>query len=83
MAGHQKKKYQFNCFPFQSQLISLPSLVKRADSLNHRICLYNFEPFKPHFYIVKLGSGVHIILLIVAQKHRIWVLVRTASARRF
>ena len=37
-------------------------------------------PFKPHFYIVKLGfTGVYIIFLISAQKHRLWVLVRTAS----
>ena len=49
-----------------------------------RTCLYNFDPFKPHFYIVKLGfTGVHIIFLIFAQKHRLWVLVRTASPRRF
>ena len=46
--------------------------------------LYNFEPHKPHFYIVKLGfTGVYIIFVISAQKHRLWVLVRTASARRF
>ena len=46
--------------------------------------LYNFDPFKPHFYIVKLGfTGVYIIFLISAQKHRLWVLVRTASPRRF
>ena len=46
--------------------------------------LYNFDPFKPHFYIVKLGfAGVYIIFLISAQKHRLWVLVRTASLRRF
>ena len=43
--------------------------------------LYNFEP---HFYIVKLGfTGVYIIFVISAQKHRLWVLVRTASTRRF
>ena len=30
--------------------------------------LYNFDPLKPHFYIVKLGfSGVHIIFLVPAQ----------------
>ena len=30
--------------------------------------LYNFDPFKPHFYIVKLGfTGVYIIFLISAQ----------------
>ena len=41
-------------------------------------------PLKPHFYIVKLGfTGVYIIFLISAQKHRLWVLVRTASSRRF
>ena len=34
--------------------------------------LYNFDPFKPHFYIVKLGfTGVYIIFLISAQKHRL------------
>ena len=33
--------------------------------------LYHFDPLKPHFYIVKLGfTGVHIIFLISALKHR-------------
>ena len=42
--------------------------------------LYNFDSIKPHFYIVKLGFiGVYVIFLISAQKHRLWVLVRTAS----
>ena len=46
--------------------------------------LYNFDPLKPHFYIIKLGfTGVYIIFLISAQKHRLWVLVRTASPRLF
>ena len=46
--------------------------------------LYNFDPLKPHFYIVKLGfTGVYIIFLISAQNHRLWVLVRTALPRRF
>ena len=46
--------------------------------------LYNFDPLKPHFYIVKLGfTGVYIIFLISDQKHGLWVLVRAASARRF
>ena len=46
--------------------------------------LYNFDPLKPHFYIVKLGFiGVYIIFIISAQRHRLWVLVRTASPRRF
>ena len=35
--------------------------------------LYNFDPLKPHFYIVRLGfTGVYIIFLISAQKHRLW-----------
>ena len=38
-----------------------------------RTCLYNFDPLKPHFFIVKLGwTGVYIIFLISAQKHRLW-----------
>ena len=46
--------------------------------------LYNFDSLKPHFYIVKLGfTGVYVIFVISAQKHRLWVLVRTASTRRF
>ena len=33
--------------------------------------LYSFDPLKPHLYIVKLGfTGVYIIFLISAQKHR-------------
>ena len=48
--------------------------------------IYNSDPLKPHFYIhvVKLVfTGVYIIFLISAQRHGLWVLVRTASARRF
>ena len=49
-----------------------------------KTCLCHFDPLKPHFYIVKLGfTGVYIIFLIFAQNHRLWVPVRTASARRF
>ena len=59
---------------------------KRANKHITKTYLYNFHPLKPHFYIVKLGfTGVHLYItfLISAQKHRLWVLVRTASARRF
>ena len=42
--------------------------------------LYNFDPLKPHIYILKLGfTGVYIIFHISAQKHRLWVLVRGGS----
>ena len=40
---------------------------------HHEKKLYNFDPLKPHFYIVKLGfTGVYIIFLFSAQKHRLW-----------
>ena len=49
-----------------------------------KIYLDNFDPLKPHFYLVNLGfTGVYIIFLISALKHRLWVLVRTASPRHF
>ena len=42
-----------------------------VDTLLDRITktrLYNFDPLKPHFYIVKLGfTGVYIIFLIFAR----------------
>ena len=41
-------------------LVSLNSITKT--------CLYNFDPLKPNFYIVKLGfTGVYIIFLLSAQ----------------
>ena len=43
------------------------------------IRLYNFDPFKPHCYIVKLGFTGVFIILISALKHRLLVLIRTAS----
>ena len=44
-------------------------------------CLPPVHPL--HFYIVKLGfTGVYIIFLISAQKHRLWVLIRTASTQK-
>ena len=34
-----------------------------------KTCLYNFDPLKPQFYIVKLGfTGVYISFLISGQK---------------
>ena len=36
-----------------------------------KTCLYNVDPLKSHFCIVKLGfTGVYISFLISAQKHR-------------
>ena len=74
-----------NVFSFLSASRIAKSLILICIVINiTKTCLYNFDPLKPHFYIVKLGfTGVYIIFLISAQKHRLWVLVRTASPRRF
>ena len=33
-----------------------------------KTCLSNYDPLKPHFYIVKLGlTGVYVVFLISAQ----------------
>ena len=43
-------------------------IVKNLGSIT-KTCQNNFEPLKPHYYIVKLGfTGVNIIFLISAQK---------------
>ena len=47
------------------------------------ICPCNEHPLTPNFYIVKLGFIGVYIFLIFALKHRLWVLVRPASVRRF
>ena len=53
-----------------------PILRARYSNSNHsypkysitKTYLYNFDPLKPHFYLVKLGfTGVYIIFLISAQ----------------
>ena len=49
-----------------------------------KTCLYNFDPLKPHFNIVKLGfTGVYIIFHISAQKHRLWVLVSRGGPNEY
>ena len=50
-------------------LLSLSLLLFLSPSLSiTKTRLYNFDPLKPHFYIVKLGfTGVYIIFLISAQ----------------
>ena len=40
---------------------------------SHHENIYNFDPLKPHFYIVKLGfAGVQVIFLIYAQNMDCW-----------
>ena len=76
-------------FPFRVNSFQEAGWVTKFDGdVSHlnitETCLYNFDPLKPHFYIGKLGfTGVYIIFLTSAETHRLWVLVRTASPRRF
>ena len=53
--------------PFiERKLKRIQQLIKDPD--HHKSHLYNFDPLKPHFYIVKLGfTGVYIIFLIFAK----------------
>ena len=52
-------------------------------TIHHGNLSMYWTPSPPHFYIVKLGfTGVNFFL-IFALKHKLWVLVRTASMRRF
>ena len=54
--------FYYSCLRF-----SLAGLKGKTDYITET-CLYNFDPLKPHFYIVKLGStAVYIIFLISAQ----------------
>ena len=86
MAHYEPSHLDLRCLekPILSPL-AVEELIKHMqDYCITKTCLYNFDPLKPHFYIVKLGfTRVYIIFLISAQTHRLWVLVRTASARRF
>ena len=53
------------------RVVSFIFLVTIKTSMTQTITkthLYNFDPLKPHFYIVKLGfAGVQVIFLISAQ----------------
>ena len=76
MAKFRRRKIDDIWFSYPTRKIEL----KRQIAIT-KTYLYNFYPLKPHFYILKLGfTGVYIIFLISAQKHRLWVLVRTASS---
>ena len=75
------KLYELLC---SGSIVLLRGNNKGGDQGITKTYLYNVDPLKPHFYIVKLGfTGVYIIFPISDQKHRLWVLVRTASLRRF
>ena len=40
----------------------------KQQKITTKTCLYNFDPLKPHFYIVKLGfTGVYIFFLFLLK----------------
>ena len=61
--------YAYDRFTTSRQ--TLYNLLVKPLSLSQYItktCLYNTDPLKPHFYIVKLGfTGVYIVFLISVQ----------------
>ena len=67
------KSFRYQLFEVGKNCLVLKYSEK---SFNHitktHLYVYNSDPLKPHFYIVKLGfTGVYIIFLISAQKHRL------------
>ena len=77
--GHQRRRDEGQITTVQQQKLHIwnhqrtkkikPVLFERITKTR----LYNIDPLKPHFYIVKLGfTGVYIIFLISAQKHGLW-----------
>ena len=63
-------RYTFNTFISSGLEIKAFNAIKKTR-------LYNVDPLKPHFYVIKLGFiGVYIIFLISAQKHRSLMVVK-------
>ena len=55
--------------------VNTKKVFNACNELITKTYLHNFDPLKPNFYIVKLGfTGIYIIFVISAQKHRLWVL---------
>ena len=74
-SSHRIDKSICNVYPNFSIMYSEKGYVSglhyKAEFIT-KTYLYNLDPLKPHFYTVKLGlTGVCIIFLISAQKHRL------------
>ena len=59
-------------FSFSAEPLMVLRICVKFTSISQELitktCLYNLDPLKPHFYIVKLGfTGVYIVFLISAQ----------------
>ena len=78
-----KKTHHNSYLPLLSKTVRKQSNMLTQIAAIMKTYLYNFDPLKPHFYIVKLGfTRVYSVFHISAQKHRC-VLIRTASLRGF
>ena len=65
--GWEKTRVLLACLIVEMQYIARTHFSSCRNIIT-KTCLYNFDPLKPHFYIVKLGfTGVYIIFLISAQ----------------
>ena len=42
-------------------------------SKHYETCLYNVDPIKPHFYIVKLGLQGYTLFFLFLLKNKLWV----------
>ena len=67
---------------FVHYLDCMPKLMSLKDNMS----VWFIHPYTPLLYsktgVYRGGGGIHYFL-IFALKHRLWVLVRTASLRRF
>ena len=72
-----------NLFPVNllPLLISFEALYAKTRRITKHTYII-LTPLNPTFIVKLWFTEVYIIFLIFAQKHRLWVLVRTASARR-
>ena len=60
-------KYIWHACPHNGELVFWSKFVNSVKKTITKTYLYNFDPLKPHFYIVKLGfTGVYIIFIISA-----------------
>ena len=49
--------------------LTLSILGKKKNNNNMKTCLYNFDPFKPHFYVVKLWFTGYTLFFLFLLKN--------------
>ena len=74
----QKKHRQFESYMYNITMMFSSPMVHHMFGCIKKTCPCNEYPRKPHFYMGY--AGVYLsFLLFFCPKHRLWVLVRTAS----